>query len=75
MATTTVRIDPDEEQTLDELAEIHGGRSNVLREGLKLLAASTRRSAALAELMADWDREDGAVDEPSVTSMVERYEL
>lgn len=75
MSTTTVRLDPDEEHTLDQLAEIHGGRSNVLRQGLKLLASSTRRHAALAELLRDWDAEAGAVDEHSVAAMVARYDL
>ncbi len=54
MAMTTVRLDPDEEHTLDELAEIHAGRSNALRLGLHLLAAETDRHAALADLLADW---------------------
>jgi predicted transcriptional regulator len=75
MATTTVRLDPDEEQTLDQLAEIHGGRSNALRQGLKLLAASTRRDTALAELLRDWDAEAGAVDEQSVAAIAARYDL
>ncbi|MFN0028085.1 MAG: hypothetical protein ACKV2O_13040 [Acidimicrobiales bacterium] len=75
MSTTTVRLDPDEERTLDQLAEIHGGRSNALRQGLKLLAASTRQRAVLSELLDEWDREAGAVDEQSVAVMVERYEL
>jgi predicted transcriptional regulator len=75
MSTTTVRLDAEEEQTLDQLAEIHGGRSNALRQGLKLLAASTQRNAALTELLRDWDREAGEVDEESVAAMAERYEL
>ena len=75
MATTTVRLDPDEEHTLDELAEIHGGRSNALRVGLRLLAAETRRHAALADLLADWEQEAGPVDERAVTAMSDRYHL
>ena len=75
MSTTTVRLDPDEEHALDQLAEIHGGRSNALRQGLKLLAAATQRHAALAELLSDWDREAGPVDERSIATMAERYEL
>jgi predicted transcriptional regulator len=75
MSTTTVRLDPDEELTLDQLAEIHGGRSNALREGLKLLAASTQRRGALTELLRDWDQETGPVDEQSVAVMAERYDL
>lgn len=75
MATTTVRLDPDEERTLDELAELHGGRSNALREGLRLLAAATRQQAALDELLAEWEAKDGPVDDEAVVAMIERYEL
>jgi predicted transcriptional regulator len=75
MSTTTVRLDADEEQTLDQLAEIHGGRSNALRQGLKLLAATTQRQVALAELLREWDVESGPVDARSVDAMVERYGL
>ncbi len=75
MATTTVRLDPDEEQKLDELAEIHGGRSNALRAGLRLLAAETERHAALAELLGDWEHEAGPVDERAVAAMSDRYGL
>jgi predicted transcriptional regulator len=75
MSTTTVRLDPDEEHTLDQLAEEHGGRSNAIRQGLKLLAASTHRRTALAELLRDWDIEAGAVDEQSVAEIASRYGL
>jgi predicted transcriptional regulator len=75
MATTTVRLDPDEEHTLDELAEIHGGRSNALRMGLRLLAAETQRHAALADLLVDWESEAGPVDEDAVAAVSERYGL
>lgn len=75
MATTTVRLDPDEEHTLDELAALHGGRSNALRAGLRLLAAETQRRAALADLLSDWEREAGPVNEDAVTAMTDRYRL
>lgn len=75
MATTTVRLDPEEEHTLDELAELHGGRSNALRLGLRLLAAETRRHAALANLLTDWELEAGTVDEGAVAAMSSRYGL
>jgi predicted transcriptional regulator len=75
MSTTTVRLDPDEEQTLDELAELHGGRSNALRQGLRLLAADTHRRSALADLLLDWEREAGSVSEEVVAAMTERYAL
>lgn len=75
MATTTVRLDPDEEHTLDELAEIHGGRSNALRVGLRLLAAETHRRTALADLLGDWEHEAGPVDERAVAAISDRYSL
>ena len=75
VATTTVRLDPDEERVLDELASKHGGRSNALRVGLKLLAAEAHRQTALADLLADWDRESGPVSDDDVLAMSERYGL
>lgn len=75
MATTTVRLDPDEEHTLDELAEIHGGRSNALRAGLRLLAAETHRQSTLADLLADWEEEAGPVDDAAVAAMSDRFGL
>lgn len=75
MATTTVRLDEDEERTLDLLAEVHGGRSNALREGLRLLAAEARRRTALAEVLSDWGDEAGPVDEDAVATMAQRYDL
>lgn len=75
MATTTVRLDPDEERILDELAEIHGGRSNALRQGLRMLATTTRQQAALAELLHDWEAEAGLVDDEAAAAMAKRYDL
>jgi predicted transcriptional regulator len=75
MATTTVRLDPDEEHTLDELAEIHGGRSNALRVGLRLLAAENQRHAALVDLLLDWERETGPVNDEAVAAMSDRFGL
>jgi predicted transcriptional regulator len=75
VATTTVRLDPDEEHTLDELAEIHGGRSNALRQGLRLLAAESQRRSALADLLSEWERDEGALSDEAVAAMTERYDL
>jgi hypothetical protein len=75
MGTTTVRPGPEEERALDELAVVHGGRSGALREGLRLLAASTRRQAALADLLRDWEAEAGPVDEDTINRVADRYHL
>ena len=75
MATTTVRLDPDEEHTLDELAEIHGGRSNALRIGLRLLAAESHRHSALTDLLTEWERDAGPVHDDAAAAMTDRYNL
>jgi hypothetical protein len=75
VATTTVRLDPDEKQTLDQLAKVHGGRSNALREGLRLLAATTRQQTVLADLLRDWETEAGPVDDETVAAVADRYGL
>jgi predicted transcriptional regulator len=75
MGTTTVRLDADEERALDELAALHGGRSSALREGLRLLAASMRRQAALAELVHEWEAEAGPVDDDAINRVADRYDL
>lgn len=75
MATTTVRLNPDEESTLDQLAQLHGGRSNVLREGLRLMAAEAERRSALADLLLEWEREAGPVSDDAADAMTERYDL
>lgn len=75
MATTTVRLDPEEEDALDELAAIHGGRSNALRIGLRLLAAENHRRFALTDLLTDWERDAGPVTDDAVAAMTDRYHL
>lgn len=75
MATTTVRLDPDEEKTLDKLAELHGGRSNALRMGLRLLAAESERRTALADLLADWEQEASPVNNDAIAAMTDRFGL
>jgi len=75
MGTTTVRLDDDEERTLDELAAVHGGRSRALREGLRLLAASTRRQVALAQFVQEWEAETGPVDDDAISRVADRYDL
>lgn len=70
-----MRLGAEEERALDELAVAHGGRSSALREGLRLLAASTRRETALAELVREWEAEAGPVDECTISRVADRYEL
>lgn len=75
MSTTTVRLDDEEERMLDRVAAAHGGRSNALKAGLRLLDAHDRRAAALSALIADWSDDDEQVDEPTVAALSERYRL
>lgn len=75
MSTTTVRLDTSEEQTLDELAQLYGGRSNALRAGLRLLAEEARRQKALGDFVDDWERESGPVSEADIEATAKRYGL
>ena len=75
MATTTVRLDADDEQLLDQLSEIYGGRSNTIRQALRQLSAQAGRRQALTELLDDWTAEFGPVDEAAVAAAAERYGL
>lgn len=75
MATTTVRLDAADEQLLDQLAQVYGGRSNTIRQALRQLSATTARRQALTELLDDWSAEFGPVDESAVAAAVERYGL
>ena len=75
MSTTTIRLDELEEAALDHLAEIHGGRSNALREGLRLLAALTARREALAHFVSEWAAESGGVSDDAVSRMADNYQL
>ena len=75
MATTTIRLKEQEEETLDHLAQLHGGRSNALREGLRLLAEQTQKSETLAELLADWQTQAGPVTEDSIAEATTRFGL
>ena len=75
MSTTTIRLDAEDEATLNELAGVHGGRSNALRQGLKLLAAATRQRVALAEFLAEWELEAGPVSDEEKALMAAQFEL
>lgn len=75
MSTTTVRLDEDDERVLDQLAPAYGGRSNVIRQALRMLHAERDRQEALDGFLAAWQREVGPVDEDAVAAMAERYGL
>ena len=75
MSTTTVRLDERDEAILDKLAPEYGGRSSVIRQALRNLAADRRRHDDLLLFMAEWDAEDGRVDEEEITAMADRYGL
>lgn len=75
MATTTVRLDADDEHLLDQLASSYGGRSNAIRQALRQLAAEVGRQRTLEGFLADWQEVDGPVDEAAVAAMAQRYGL
>lgn len=75
MSTTTVRLDNEDEALLDMLAPEYGGRSSAIRQALRHLAADQRRLNALRSFVAEWDSEEGPIDDQEVAAMAERYGL
>ncbi len=75
MATTTVRLDSDEERILDALAQTYGGRSNAIREAIRLLSARVERQRALAAFLDDWDAESGSVSGDATEALAKHYDL
>lgn len=75
MATTTVRLDAEDEAILDQLADVYGGRSAAIRHALRALANRTTKQQLLDEFLADWQAEAGPVDEAAVAEMIRRYNL
>lgn len=75
MSTTTVRLDDEDEALLDMLAPEYGGRSSAIRQALRSLAADRKRQNALRSFLAEWDEEDGPIDEDDIADMAERYGL
>jgi Arc/MetJ-type ribon-helix-helix transcriptional regulator len=75
MATTTVRLTPEEEAALDKLAKRFGGRSGAIRYAVRQLAAEQERQDALQQALDEWAAERGSVDEAAVVEAIERFGL
>lgn len=73
MATTTVRLSAEEEEILTALAKAYGGRSNVLREGLRILGERERQRIELGALLDEWEQEDGPLSEEGLERMRRKY--
>lgn len=75
MSTTTVRLNAEDREILDELAPRFGGKSNAIRHALRSLAADRRRHLALESFLDGWNAEAGPLDEEAVAAMARRYGL
>ncbi len=75
MNTTTVRLDHEDEALLDMLAPEYGGRSSAIRQALRNLAADRKRHNALRSFLAEWEAEEGSIDEEAIATMADRYDL
>ena len=75
MSTTSVRLNAEDREILDELAPLFGGKSNAIRHALRSLAADRRRQLALESFLDAWNAEEGPVDEEAVAAMARRYGL
>ncbi len=75
MGTTTIRLDDEDNAILDRLGPEYGGRSSVIRQALRNLAADRKRQDALRSFVDEWDAEVGPIDNDAVAAMAERYGL
>lgn len=75
MATTTVRLDAEDEAILDQLADVYGGRSAAIRHALRALANHDTKQQLLAQFVDDWAAEAGPPDKTAVAEMIRRYNL
>jgi len=75
MATTTVRLDADDERILDALAASYGGRSNAIRQAIRLLSARVERQRILTEFLDEWDAESGPVPDDVAEALAAHYDL
>ena len=57
------------------LAPEYGGRSSAIRQALRNLAADRKRQIALRSFLAEWDNEQGPIDDEDVAAMADRYGL
>lgn len=72
-ATTTVRLNADERELLDDLAREFGSQSKVIKQGIRVLSEQRQRQRAIQGFMDDWVAESGQPDPDGVASMAERY--
>ena len=75
MSMTTVRLNVEDRQILDMLAQLFGGKSNAIRQALRTLAAEQERHLALESFLDDWEAKAGPVDEEAVAAIARRYGL
>ena len=57
------------------LALEYGGRSSAIRQALRNLAADRTRQDALRSFLAEWDAEEGPIDDDDIAAMADRYGL
>ena len=71
--TTTIRLSDEDRRLLADLVDEFGDQSNVIRQGIRLLAEQQRQRRELQGLLQEWESEFGPVDEDAVEAMTERY--
>lgn len=75
MSVTTVRLNAEDQQLLDMLAPLFGGKSNAIRQAIRSLAAQRDGHLSLEAFLDGWEAEAGPVDEEAVAAMARRYGL
>ncbi|MYJ12801.1 MAG: hypothetical protein F4078_00440 [Acidimicrobiia bacterium] len=69
---TTIRLNGDDTRLLEELSAEFGSPSDAVREGLRMLAAQSKRRRALREFQDEWVAEIGPPDPAEVAELGRR---
>ena len=75
MVKATVRLDAQDQQLLERLAPVFGGRAATVREALQRLAADHDRREAVEAFFEKWAAESGPLSPDEVAAIAERCGL
>ena len=75
MVKATVRLDAEDQQLLERLAPVFGGRAATVREALQRPAADHDRKEALSAFFEEWEAESKPLSPDEVAAIAERCGL
>ena len=75
MVKATVRLDAQDQQLLERLAPVFGGRAATVREALQRLAADHDRREAVEAFFEEWEAESEPLSPDEVAAIAKRCGL